>query len=215
MFIDQVVATAPRKAGYSTIVWTPRLLQRDRHDVHRIDVSCQSVSAAIRQLRLRWKRLRLPLSRRSERSTGGSCRALQRYLTGHQRTVILMLDNTFTTSVPPLCGCYGALASSCGSRSVPTMRAVFFMERSTLPRVLLSGRSPTSGITGCISTYCRGSSGIGADRTSCCLKIAARRFCLPTRVRSLESRRSRSACYRLRLLNSMRFTSYGDALQSR
>lgn len=73
--IDQIIATAPGDAGYSATVWTAPLLQRYLHDAHRIDVSRQSVSAAIERLRLRWKRPRHHLSRRSEhwrQSKGGS-----------------------------------------------------------------------------------------------------------------------------------------------
>jgi transposase len=73
--IDQIITTAPGEAGYSATVWTAGLLRRYLHDAHQIDVSRQSVSAALERLRLRWKRPRHHLSRRSEywrQSKGGS-----------------------------------------------------------------------------------------------------------------------------------------------
>ena len=73
--IDAVIDTDPRKWGYQASVWTAGLLVHYLHEVHHLSVSRPSVSLALSRLRIRWKRPRHHLSRRSPRwrqAKGGS-----------------------------------------------------------------------------------------------------------------------------------------------
>ena len=64
--IDAVIDCDPRELGYRSTTWTAALLVTYLHDAHEMDVSCSSVRAAIRRLRIRWKRPRHHLALRAK-----------------------------------------------------------------------------------------------------------------------------------------------------
>jgi transposase len=73
--IDAVIDRNPREWGYQATVWTARLLVQYLEDVHQLRVSRASVSLAMGRLRMRWKRPRHQLARRSptwRQAQGGS-----------------------------------------------------------------------------------------------------------------------------------------------
>jgi len=63
--IDAIIDQDPRELGYRSTVWTAGLLVEYLWDVQRIEVSERSVSYALGRLRIRWKRPRYDLARRS------------------------------------------------------------------------------------------------------------------------------------------------------
>jgi len=76
--LDAVIEHDPREWGYEAAVWTAPLLKQYLEDVHHLQVSRPSVSLALTRLRIRWKRPRHHLSRRSptwRQAKGGSKRA--------------------------------------------------------------------------------------------------------------------------------------------
>jgi transposase len=73
--IDAVIDHNPREWGYQATVWTARLLMQYLAEVHQLSVSRASVSLALGRLRIRWKRPRHQLARRSptwRQAKGGS-----------------------------------------------------------------------------------------------------------------------------------------------
>ncbi len=73
--IDAVIDRNPREWGYRATVWTARLLMQYLAEVHHLSVSRASVSLALGRLRIRWKRPRHQLARRSptwRQAKGGS-----------------------------------------------------------------------------------------------------------------------------------------------
>jgi transposase len=60
----EVIDDDPRDWGYRATVWTAPLLREYLSDIHDLDVSRPSVSAALDRLHLRWKRPRHRLARR-------------------------------------------------------------------------------------------------------------------------------------------------------
>lgn len=63
--IDAVIDEDPRDFGYQAAVWTAPLLRYHLREVYQIVASRQSVSLALARLRVRWKRPRHTLARRS------------------------------------------------------------------------------------------------------------------------------------------------------
>jgi transposase len=63
--IEEVIDIDPRQLGYRSTVWTAPLLVNYLGAEHEIDVSSDSVSRAIARLRIKWKRPRHHLGRRS------------------------------------------------------------------------------------------------------------------------------------------------------
>jgi transposase len=63
--LDAVLDEDPRSFGYRATVWTAPLLRHYLQEVHHLAVSRQSVSLALARLRVRWKRPRHTLARRS------------------------------------------------------------------------------------------------------------------------------------------------------
>lgn len=63
--IEQVIDLDPRTWGYRTTVWTAPLLVIHLREEHNLRVSPDSVSRALTRLRIRWKRPRHVLARRS------------------------------------------------------------------------------------------------------------------------------------------------------
>lgn len=63
--LDAVIDSDPRDWGYEATVWTAPLLQQYLEKVHQLGVSRPSVSLALARLRIRWKRPRHHLARRS------------------------------------------------------------------------------------------------------------------------------------------------------
>jgi transposase len=63
--IEEVIEIDPRQLGYRSTVWTAPLLVNYLGARHEIDVSSDSVSRAIARLRIKWKRPRHNLARRS------------------------------------------------------------------------------------------------------------------------------------------------------
>ena len=79
--LDAVIDRDPRAWGYEANVWTAPLLQHYLEEVHQLRVSRPSVSLALARLRIRWKRPRHHLARRSptwRQAKGGSKRAWRR-----------------------------------------------------------------------------------------------------------------------------------------
>ena len=79
--LDAVIDGNPRDWGYEATVWTAPLLQPYLQEVHHLQVSRPSVSLALVRLRIRWKRPRHQLARRSptwRQAKGGSKRAWRR-----------------------------------------------------------------------------------------------------------------------------------------
>jgi transposase len=73
-WIAEVIDTDPRDLGYRHTVWTAPLLVHYLRDHHGVDVSETTVGRAIARLRIRWKRPRHQLARRSDtwrQSKGG------------------------------------------------------------------------------------------------------------------------------------------------
>ena len=73
--IDTVIDSNPREWGYQATVWTAPLLVQYLAEVHHLRVSRASVSLALVRLRIRWKRPRHQLARRSptwRQAKGGS-----------------------------------------------------------------------------------------------------------------------------------------------
>ena len=73
--MDAVIDRNPREWGYQATVWTARLLMQYLAAVHHLRVSRASVSLALGRLRMRWKRPRHQLARRSptwRQAKGGS-----------------------------------------------------------------------------------------------------------------------------------------------
>jgi transposase len=73
-WIAEVIDTDPRDLGYRHTVWTTPLLVHSLRDHHGVDVSETTVGRAIARLRIRWKRPRHQLARRSDtwrQSKGG------------------------------------------------------------------------------------------------------------------------------------------------
>lgn len=73
--IDAVIDRNPREWGYRATVWTARLLMQYLAEGHHLSVSRASVSLALGRLRIRWKRPRHQLARRSpiwRQAKGGS-----------------------------------------------------------------------------------------------------------------------------------------------
>jgi transposase len=73
--IDAVIDRNPRQWGYQATVWTAPLLVQYLEEVHHLRVSRASVSLALGRLRIRWKRPRHQLARRSptwRQAKGGS-----------------------------------------------------------------------------------------------------------------------------------------------
>jgi transposase len=60
-----LLADTPEDHGYNAGVWTAPLLREHLHKHHQLGVSRRSVSRALARLRLRWKRPRHSLARRS------------------------------------------------------------------------------------------------------------------------------------------------------
>ena len=76
--LDAIIDSDPRDLGYRTTVWTAPLLKQYLLDTHGLAVSRPSVSLALGRLRIRWKRPRHSLSRRSatwRQAKGGSSAA--------------------------------------------------------------------------------------------------------------------------------------------
>jgi transposase len=79
--LDAVIDSDPRDWGYEATVWTAPLLQQYLEEVHQLGVSRPSVSLALARLRIRWKRPRHHLARRSPtwgQAKGGLKRAWRR-----------------------------------------------------------------------------------------------------------------------------------------
>jgi transposase len=73
--IEAVLDRNPREWGYQATVWTARLLMQYLAEVHQLRVSRASVSLALGRLRIRGKRPRHQLARRSStwrQAKGGS-----------------------------------------------------------------------------------------------------------------------------------------------
>jgi transposase len=73
--IAAVIEEDPRELGYQATVWTAGLLQHYLQAEYQLTVGRRSVGAAIARLRLRWKRPRHHLARRSptwRQAKGGS-----------------------------------------------------------------------------------------------------------------------------------------------
>jgi transposase len=73
--LDEVIDGDPRDWGYHATAWTAPLLRQYLEAVHDIEVSRQSVSAALDRLGIRWKRPRHRLANRSatwRQAKGGS-----------------------------------------------------------------------------------------------------------------------------------------------
>lgn len=73
--LDEVIDLDPRLLGYRATTWTASLLCDYLDEVHGIDVSLKTVSRALKRLRIRWKRPRHALIRRSatwRQAKGGS-----------------------------------------------------------------------------------------------------------------------------------------------
>jgi transposase len=73
--IDAVIDRKPRAWGYQATVWTAPLMVQYLAEVHQLRVSRPSVSLALGRLRMRWKRPRHQLARRSptwRQAQGGS-----------------------------------------------------------------------------------------------------------------------------------------------
>lgn len=73
--IDAVIDHDPSEWGYQATVWTAPLLAQYLENVHHLRVSRPSVSLALGRLRIRWKRPRHHLARRSltwRQAKGGS-----------------------------------------------------------------------------------------------------------------------------------------------
>ena len=73
--IDAVIDSNPHRWGYQATVWTAPLLVQYLAEVHHLRVSRPSVSLALGRLRIRWKRPRHQLARRSptwRQAKGGS-----------------------------------------------------------------------------------------------------------------------------------------------
>lgn len=73
--LDAVLEKSPRTWGYRATVWTAALLRQYLADEHQLAVSRQSVSVALKRLRIRWKRPRHVLARQSRpwrQAKGGS-----------------------------------------------------------------------------------------------------------------------------------------------
>jgi transposase len=64
--VDALLEEDPHSYGYSANVWTAGLFQQHLRERHGIDVSRKSINRALTRLRVRWKRPRHVLSRRSE-----------------------------------------------------------------------------------------------------------------------------------------------------
>ena len=64
--LEQVIDGDPQDWGYHSTVWTAPLLQQYLDDLQDIQVSCQSVRAALHRLDLRWKRPRHNLTRQPD-----------------------------------------------------------------------------------------------------------------------------------------------------
>ena len=78
--LDAVIDRNPHNWGYEANVWTAPLLQHYLQEVHHLQVSRPSVSLALVRLRIRWKRPRHHLARRSptwRQAKGGLRRAWQ------------------------------------------------------------------------------------------------------------------------------------------
>jgi transposase len=76
--LDEVIDDDPRDWGYHATVWTAPLLRQYLEEVHDIEVSRQSVSAALDRVELRWKRPRHRLANRPatwRQAKGGSSAA--------------------------------------------------------------------------------------------------------------------------------------------
>jgi transposase len=73
--IAAVIEEDPRELGYHATVWTAGLLQHYLQTDYQLTVGRRSVGAAIARLRLRWKRPRHHLARRSPtwRQAKGGC----------------------------------------------------------------------------------------------------------------------------------------------
>lgn len=56
--IEKILDESPEDFGYNSTIWTAPLLVRYLLDKHEIEVSSDSVSLAIKRLKLRWKRPR-------------------------------------------------------------------------------------------------------------------------------------------------------------
>lgn len=63
--LDVAIDEGPRDFGYQATVWTAPLLRHHLRAVYQIVASRQSVSLALARLRVRWKRPRHTLARRS------------------------------------------------------------------------------------------------------------------------------------------------------
>ena len=110
--VDQVVpgvlGSDPQQYGYCATGWTNVLLRDFLHRQRQVKVSHQTVRKAIKRAGYRWKRPRYVLSRRSKtwrQAKGG----LKRGLKGRIRTVILMVDATILTEIPPLRAAYAPI----------------------------------------------------------------------------------------------------------
>jgi transposase len=110
--VDPVVAlllrSDPEQYGYCATGWTNALLRSFLRTQCALKVSHQTVRKAIRRAGYRWKRPRYVLSRRSKtwrQAKGG----LKRGLKGRIRTVILMMDATILTQIPPLRAAYAPI----------------------------------------------------------------------------------------------------------
>lgn len=76
--VEMIIDHDPHDWGYSHGVWTASLLQQHLAEVHQLYVSRPSVSLALTRLRIRWKRPRHHLARRSptwRQAKGGSGQA--------------------------------------------------------------------------------------------------------------------------------------------
>ena len=56
--IEEALDQNPEDLGYNSTIWTASLLAQYLRDEYEIEVSCDSVSLAIRRLGIRWKRPR-------------------------------------------------------------------------------------------------------------------------------------------------------------
>jgi transposase len=73
--LEDVIDADPRTWGYHATVWTAPLLRQYLAETHGIDISRQSVSAALDRLGIRWKRPRHRLALRPaawRQAKGGS-----------------------------------------------------------------------------------------------------------------------------------------------
>jgi transposase len=110
--VDPVVAlllgSDPHQYGYWATGWTNGLLRNFLQRHCDLKVSHQTVRKAIKRAGYRWKRPRYVLSRRPNtwrQAKGG----LKRGLKGRIRTVILMVDATILTQIPPLRAAYAPI----------------------------------------------------------------------------------------------------------